>query len=185
MGHFLHVLLLFDLLSLDTMPAGTTATRCGLNRTAPLFIPKLLLFGSPDTRHAAIAATECHVFVLQFWRMTWLLFAHIGANGFALHGICGTEWMETPNDPKLGARWLQRMVRARHALLDAGGVTEICRWSSEHSERKPPDPSIEVYPPRRGRRKSCAGLFRRPLRGAYPGDGDPVVFASLDPRLVS
>ena len=52
------------------------------------------------------------------------------------------------------------------ALPDAGGVTEISRWSSEPGERTPPDQRHHSHAPRRGRWESSGG-FRHPLRGAF------------------
>ncbi len=78
------------------------------------------------------------------------------------------------------------LFRACHALCDAGGVMEISRWSSECSERTPPDPRHHSHAPRRVRQES-PGSFRHPIRGALVMRCDPVVFAraSLDHRLIS
>ena len=80
-------------------------------------------------------------------------------------------------------------------LPDAGGIPEISRWSSARlhrfakqcgeaamragSGREPPDRVRNTHVPRMGRREPRR-IFRRPLRGASPGVGDPVV--SLVPR---
>ena len=63
---------------------------------------------------------------------------------------------------------------------------EISRWSSERSERTPPDPRHHDHAPRRVRWE-FSGSFRHPIRGAFVLRCDPVVFAraSLDHRLIS
>ncbi len=99
------------------------------------------------------------------------------------------------------------MPRVCPALPDAGGVTEISRWSSELGERTPPDHRHHSHAPRRVRRES-SGSFRHPLRGAFdlpmrsggfersekPGAARPqgsaggrwqFARASLDHRLIS
>ena len=60
---------------------------------------------------------------------------------------------------------------------------EISRWSSEPGERTPPDRAPNKHAPRQGREER---FFRHPCRGGCHLEiGNPVVFASLDHRLIS
>ena len=77
-------------------------------------------------------------------------------------------------------------ARSHHAFLNAGGVLEISRWSSERSERKPPDQRQKKTPAPEGAAEIPCAHFP----ALHPGrisfrNGDSVVFASLDHRLIS